>query len=142
VAVVHMHMHVYSESTSLSLVTHGLTMRVFLMRWFNWTVESFLQVCLQFGGGCNQCGTCRMVFPCKHCDRWPCAYACRQQSTSLCLVTHGLTVKVFLMRWFNWTVESFLQVWLLYCNGCHQYLKCRMVFSCKLGGGCAYAYAC
>jgi hypothetical protein len=34
----------FSQSTSLCLVTHGLTMRVFLMRWFNWTVESFLQV--------------------------------------------------------------------------------------------------
>lgn len=34
----------FSSSTSLCLVTHGLTMRVFLMRWFNWTVESFLQV--------------------------------------------------------------------------------------------------
>lgn len=32
----------FSASTSLCLVTHGLTMRVFLMRWFNWTVESFL----------------------------------------------------------------------------------------------------
>jgi hypothetical protein len=44
----------FSQSTSLCLVTHGLTMRVFLMRWFNWTVESFLQVCMQFGGGCSQ----------------------------------------------------------------------------------------
>lgn len=35
----------FSHNTSLCLVTHGLTMRVFLMRWFNWTVESFLQVC-------------------------------------------------------------------------------------------------
>lgn len=32
----------FSSTTSLCLVTHGLTMRVFLMRWFNWTVESFL----------------------------------------------------------------------------------------------------
>lgn len=32
----------FSAATSLCLVTHGLTMRVFMMRWFNWTVESFL----------------------------------------------------------------------------------------------------
>jgi broad specificity phosphatase PhoE len=32
----------FSATTSLCLVTHGLTMRVFMMRWFNWTVESFL----------------------------------------------------------------------------------------------------
>eukprot|EP00878_Enallax_costatus_P033623 GHUV01037158.1.p1 GENE.GHUV01037158.1~~GHUV01037158.1.p1 ORF type:complete len:426 (+),score=116.31 GHUV01037158.1:331-1608(+) len=34
----------FSHNTNICLVTHGLTMRVFLMRWFNWTVESFLQV--------------------------------------------------------------------------------------------------
>eukprot|EP00775_Hariotina_reticulata_P012535 gene12535-12668_t len=33
----------FSHNTSLCLITHGLTMRVFLMRFFNWTVESFLQ---------------------------------------------------------------------------------------------------
>jgi hypothetical protein len=51
-AVMNVHMHVHSQSTSLCLVTHGLTMRVFLMRWFHWTVESFLQVCtcVQYGG--------------------------------------------------------------------------------------------
>eukprot|EP00879_Flechtneria_rotunda_P026276 GHRR01028008.1.p1 GENE.GHRR01028008.1~~GHRR01028008.1.p1 ORF type:complete len:176 (+),score=20.16 GHRR01028008.1:1959-2486(+) len=32
-------------------------------------------------------------------------------NTSLCMVTHGLTMRVFLMRWFNWTVENFLQVY-------------------------------
>lgn len=44
------------------------------------------------------------------------------QSTSLCLVTHGLTMRVFLMRWFNWTVESFLQVRAVCCMLllCHQ----------------------
>lgn len=35
-----MHMCVHSRTTSLCLVTQGLTMRVFLVRWFNWTVWS------------------------------------------------------------------------------------------------------
>ena len=30
--------------TSLALVTHGLTLRIFLMRWFHWTVDEFLEV--------------------------------------------------------------------------------------------------
>ena len=34
----------FGNRTSIVLVSHGLTLRVFLMRWFNWTVESFLQV--------------------------------------------------------------------------------------------------
>eukprot|EP00877_Chromochloris_zofingiensis_P014179 jgi/Chrzof1/9014/Cz03g33010.t1 len=34
----------FGNSTNLVLVTHGLTLRIFLMRWFGWTVESFLQV--------------------------------------------------------------------------------------------------
>lgn len=34
----------FSGDTSLVLVTHGLATRVFLMRWFHWTVEQFLKV--------------------------------------------------------------------------------------------------
>ena len=34
----------FSGSTTLVLVTHGLALRVFLMRWFHLTVEEFLQV--------------------------------------------------------------------------------------------------
>lgn len=26
---------------------------------------------------------------------------------NMCIVTHGLTLKIFLMRWFHWTVEDF-----------------------------------
>ena len=29
----------YSEGTTLLLVTHGLAARIFLQRWFHWTVE-------------------------------------------------------------------------------------------------------
>jgi hypothetical protein len=29
----------YAKNTSLVLVTHGLAARIFLMRWFHWTVE-------------------------------------------------------------------------------------------------------
>lgn len=32
------------SNCSLLLVTHGLTLRIFLMRWFHWSVEDFLQV--------------------------------------------------------------------------------------------------
>lgn len=34
----------YNHGTSLVLVTHGLALRVFLMRWFHWTVDQFLEV--------------------------------------------------------------------------------------------------
>lgn len=34
----------YNNGTSLVLVTHGLALRVFLMRWFHWTVDQFLEV--------------------------------------------------------------------------------------------------
>ena len=32
------------SNCGLLLVTHGLTLRIFLMRWFHWSVEDFLQV--------------------------------------------------------------------------------------------------
>lgn len=34
----------FSNNTSLVLVTHGLALRIFLMRWFHWTVDQFLNV--------------------------------------------------------------------------------------------------
>ena len=34
----------FSGDTSLVLVTHGLAARVFLMRWFHWTVAQFMKV--------------------------------------------------------------------------------------------------
>ncbi|EFN55417.1 hypothetical protein CHLNCDRAFT_134554 [Chlorella variabilis] len=34
----------FADSTSLVLVTHGLALRVFLMRWFHWTVDQFMCV--------------------------------------------------------------------------------------------------
>eukprot|EP00873_Tetraselmis_striata_P000528 jgi/Tetstr1/420792/TSEL_011868.t1 len=34
----------FSQDTNLVLVTHGLALRVFLMRWFHWTVDELLQV--------------------------------------------------------------------------------------------------
>ncbi|KAG2499910.1 hypothetical protein HYH03_002198 [Edaphochlamys debaryana] len=34
----------FAENTSLVLVSHGLALRVFLMRWFHWTVDEFLSV--------------------------------------------------------------------------------------------------
>lgn len=34
----------YSKNTSLVLVTHGLAARIFLMRWFHWTVDQFMEV--------------------------------------------------------------------------------------------------
>ncbi len=44
----HKHTHTpsgrFSNDTSLVLVTHGLATRVFLMRWFHWTVDQFLKV--------------------------------------------------------------------------------------------------
>lgn len=33
----------FSAGTSLVLVTHGLALRIFLMRWFHWTVADFLE---------------------------------------------------------------------------------------------------
>lgn len=34
----------FANKTSLVLVTHGLALRIFLMRWFHWTVDQFLNV--------------------------------------------------------------------------------------------------
>ena len=34
----------FANNTSLVLVTHGLALRVFLMRWFHRTVEQFMSV--------------------------------------------------------------------------------------------------
>jgi hypothetical protein len=34
----------FTNNTSLVLVTHGLALRVFLMRWFHWSVDQFLDV--------------------------------------------------------------------------------------------------
>lgn len=34
----------------------------------------------------------------------------RFQNCNLILVTHGLTLRIFLMRWFHWGVEEFLEV--------------------------------
>ena len=34
----------FRDNTSLVLLTHGLALRVFLMRWFHWTVDQFMNV--------------------------------------------------------------------------------------------------
>jgi broad specificity phosphatase PhoE len=34
----------FADNTSLVLVTHGLALRIFLMRWFHWTVDQFMGV--------------------------------------------------------------------------------------------------
>eukprot|EP00201_Polytomella_parva_P007454 CAMPEP_0175058496 /NCGR_PEP_ID=MMETSP0052_2-20121109/11878_1 /TAXON_ID=51329 ORGANISM="Polytomella parva, Strain SAG 63-3" /NCGR_SAMPLE_ID=MMETSP0052_2 /ASSEMBLY_ACC=CAM_ASM_000194 /LENGTH=505 /DNA_ID=CAMNT_0016323879 /DNA_START=389 /DNA_END=1902 /DNA_ORIENTATION=+ len=34
----------FTSDTTLILITHGLSLRIFLMRWFHWTVEQFLSV--------------------------------------------------------------------------------------------------
>jgi broad specificity phosphatase PhoE len=34
----------FGSSTSLVLITHGLALRIFLMRWLHWTVDQFLEV--------------------------------------------------------------------------------------------------
>lgn len=34
----------FANSTSLVLVTHGLALRIFLMRWFHWSVDQFMSV--------------------------------------------------------------------------------------------------
>lgn len=34
----------FADNSSLVLVTHGLALRVFLMRWFHWTVDQFMSV--------------------------------------------------------------------------------------------------
>lgn len=34
----------FSSDSSLVLLTHGLSLRIFLMRWFHWTVDEFLNV--------------------------------------------------------------------------------------------------
>ncbi len=34
----------FSSKTNLVLITHGLALRIFLMRWLHWTVDQFLEV--------------------------------------------------------------------------------------------------
>ena len=33
------------------------------------------------------------------------------KETVLILITHGLALRIFLMRWFHWTVEQTLSIW-------------------------------
>ena len=41
----------FADNTSLVLVTHGLALRIFLMRWFHWTVDQFMGVFNPVGAG-------------------------------------------------------------------------------------------
>ena len=41
----------FDASVHVGIVTHGLTLRVFLMRWLHWSVREFLQVRVAVGGG-------------------------------------------------------------------------------------------
>lgn len=34
----------FGSDGTIVLVTHGVTLRVFLMRWMHWTIDQFLQV--------------------------------------------------------------------------------------------------
>ena len=34
----------FANKTNLVLVTHGLALRIFLMRWFHWTLDQYLLV--------------------------------------------------------------------------------------------------
>ena len=34
----------FANKTNLVLVTHGLALRIFLMRWFHWTLDQYLMV--------------------------------------------------------------------------------------------------
>jgi len=34
----------FSENTNMVLCTHGLTLRLFLMRWFHWTVAEYERI--------------------------------------------------------------------------------------------------
>lgn len=40
----------------------------------------------------------------------------RYAGLNLVLVTHGLTLRIFLMKWFHWTVEEMLEVRTLRCS--------------------------
>ena len=63
-----------------------------------------------------------------------------RDNTSLVLLTHGLALRVFLMRWFHWTVDQFMNVYnppnaevsLLHyitsCMSCHVVSCCGMAF--------------
>ncbi len=41
----------FRSNTGVVLVTHGLTLRAFLMRWLHWTMDEFLQVGGSWAGG-------------------------------------------------------------------------------------------
>ena len=34
----------FSNNTNMVLVSHGLALRIFLMRWFHWSVDEFMNV--------------------------------------------------------------------------------------------------
>jgi hypothetical protein len=98
----------YAGDTSLVLVTHGLALRIFLMRWFHWRVDQFMsvfnppnaeararrdapgapvmprpaRVALRARGTCP--GRCNVLFRC--CESWHAGARC---SCGACLsVTH------------------------------------------------------
>ena len=75
----------FRDNTSLVLLTHGLALRVFLMRWFHWTVDQFMNV-----------------------------YNPPNAEVSLMdeanLKQH--VMQLFLNgRWFHWTVEQFMSLY-------------------------------
>ena len=67
----------FAKNTSLVLVTHGLAARVFLMRWFHWTVDQV---------GFDQGLLHRAIFPlhCRACT----APVMGQTSVSTIAVAH------------------------------------------------------
>lgn len=75
----------FTDNTSLVLVTHGLALRVFLMRWFHWSVDQFLdvynppnaEVCLH-EPSCNW--LCTVTWQLRICFQWVLAMDLRSSS--------------------------------------------------------------
>lgn len=75
----------YGEDCTVVLVTHGLASRIFLMRFFHWTVQQFLEV-----GGWDTLSVCAMLWQreCQRACRWR-AQRGRQQVRSAACPTRG-----------------------------------------------------
>ena len=52
----------FKDNTSLVLLTHGLALRVFLMRWFHWTVDQFMNVYNPPNAEVSKLSSCSMFY--------------------------------------------------------------------------------
>lgn len=79
-----------SPNMNIVIVSHGVTLRVFLMRWYKWTVEQF--------EGLNNLGNGDMIVMEKgYGGRYSTSYIERIDKLSICLIFYSIYLQVQLV---------------------------------------------